>query len=394
MIREKENTVMKKTICSVLSLLITLSAVFSLAACGEDPSQTGHTQHEYDTKWSSDETYHWHAPLCDDTTELKDKAAHDYDADHVCTVCDYAQKGLGTLTVADVTAWTDVESEFRLVFADASKAEAVTYEYDREKITLNAEKQTVKAAADAVGPVQVKVRSACHKTATFTVTCNTLPAASTPKYTEYAQMLGSGVLVDDNGNATGATVAVSEKTTVLIGDSFFDRRWFWTDFYTDDYNGKDVFLAGISEATTNDWEQYMNTVFTAFGDKAPKNIVIHLGTNNIGTGQSAAETENGLQHFLTLLHKKFPQTNLYYFAITSRWDDDGSHNKVINSVNTQTKTWCRDKDWVRYIDTGWMITKDKLNPNHGGSYIHPLLETYSIFTEQLQKAGCVIEEKA
>ena len=138
----------------------------------------------------------------------------------------------------------------------------------------------------------------------------------------------------------------------------------------------------------------MNTVFTAFGDKAPKNIVIHLGTNNIGTGQSAAETENGLQHFLTLLHKKFPQTNLYYFAITSRWDDDGSHNKVINSVNTQTKTWCRDKDWVRYIDTGWMITKDKLNPNHGGSYIHPLLETYSIFTEQLQKAGCVIEEKA
>lgn len=160
MIREKENTVMKKTICSVLSLLITLSAVFSLAACGEDPSQTGHTQHEYDTKWSSDETYHWHAPLCDDTTELKDKAAHDYDADHVCTVCDYAQKGLGTLTVADVTAWTDVESEFRLVFADASKAEAVTYEYDREKITLNAEKQTVKAAADAVGPVQVKVRSA------------------------------------------------------------------------------------------------------------------------------------------------------------------------------------------------------------------------------------------
>lgn len=386
---------MKKTVRGVMSLLMVGLMALPVAACGGETSSESAHEHEYATVWSKDETDHWHAPLCDDTTEPKDKAAHGFDADHVCEVCGYTKAGLGTLTVADVTAWSDVESEFKLVFADESKAEAVMYEYDNAKISLDAENKTVKAADGATGSVQVKVRSENHKTTAFTVTCNALPSKGVHKYSEYAQKLGRGVLVDDNGNDTGATYSVTENTTVFIGDSFFDRRWFWTDFYTDDFNGKDAFLAGISEATTNDWEIYMDEALACFGNTAPKNIAIHLGTNNIGTGQTAAETENGLRHFLMLLHKKFPQTKIYYFAITSRWDDGGAtYNQIINEVNGQTQTWCKDKEWVRYINTAWLITKDKLNPDYGGSYIHPLITTYSIFVEELQKAGCVIADKA
>ncbi len=385
-----------KQFCKLAALGLLAVMGTMIAACGAEPqsqSESAH-EHEYALEWSKDETYHYHAPLCGDTTEPKEKAEHSYDADHKCTVCGYTKAGLGTITATDVTAWSDVESEFKLVFSDESKAEAVTYEYDDTKIVIDAEHKTIKAVEGAMGPVQVKVRSQNHKTATFTVTCNEQPPKGAHKYSEYAQKLGRGVLVDDNGNDTGETYSVTENTTVFIGDSFFDRRWFWTDFYTDDFSGKDAFLAGISEATTNDWEIYMDEVFAGLKNTAPKNIVIHLGTNNIGTGQTAAETENGLRHFLTLLHKKFPQTKIYYFAITSRWDDGGaSYNAIINDVNGQTQTWCKDKSWIRFVNTAWLITKDKLNPNHGGSYIHPLITTYSIFVEELQKTGCVIADK-
>lgn len=380
---------MKKILCGIMSALLLGTLVLPFAACGETP-EAGHTEHEYDTEWSKDGTHHWHKPLCDDTTELKDRAAHEFNADHKCTVCGYVKANLGTLTVAGVTAWSDVESEFKLVFKDAARAEAVTYEYDDEKIILDAENLTVKAASGFTGSTQVKVYSENHKTATFTVTCNEIPGAGALQYTGYAKQLGGGVLVDDGGNDTGERIAVSEKTTVFIGDSFFDRRWFWTDFYTDDYKGKDVFLAGISGATTNDWESYMNDVFGIFGDKAPKNIVMHLGTNNLGTGQTAAETENGLRHFLTLLHKKFSQTKIYYFGITPRYDAGGPSAGTIGDVNKQTQDWCEGKDWLRYIDTPWMFTRDKMKSDG----IHPLLTSYPIFVEELSQEGCVIENKA
>lgn len=385
---------MKKTICGALSLLLFGLAVLPLAACEDmtpdTPNTNEHTQHEYSTEWSKSATHHWHDPICDDTSEQKDKAEHSFNADHKCTVCDYVKENLGTLTVEDVTAWSDVEGEFQLVFKDSSKAEAVTYEYDETKITLDAVNCTVKAVSGYTGAAQVKVRSENHKTASFTVSCNELPSAGRKVHAAYAQMLKTGTLVDDNGNDTGSKITVSEDTTVFIGDSFFDRRWFWKDFYTDDYSGKDVFLAGISEATTNDWEDYMQDVFTVFGDKSPKNIVMHLGTNNLGIGQTAAETENGLRHFLTLLHKKFPQTKIYYFGITPRYDNGGPSSEAIGEVNQQTQEWCKGKDWVRYIDTPWRFTRDKIQSDG----IHPLITSYSIFVEQLQKAGCVIAEKS
>lgn len=389
---------MRRIFCSIIGLLTIFVINLSFVACGggekENSPKTEHTEHEYATKWSKDESSHWHDPICDDTTERKDETTHEFNIDHACNVCGYTKSNLGMLTIGDITAWADVESEFKLMFSDETKAEPVTYEYDNSKIVLDKENKTIKSLNGFVGSVQIKVRSEHHKTATFTVFCNELPIAGVRKYTAYAQKLGAGVLVDNNGNDTGATFSISENTTVFIGDSFFDRRWFWTDFYTEDFKGKDAFLAGISEATTNDWEAYMSDVFKAFGDSAPKNIAIHLGTNNIGTGQTAAETENCLRHFLTVLHRKFPRTMIYYFSITRRWDDGGStYNGIINEVNGQTQAWCKNKDWVRYIDTSWRITKDMLNSNHGGSFIHPLLSTYTVFVEQLKKAGCEIAVK-
>ena len=378
---------MKKIKFAICSLIIGCS-VLPLAACTQTPAEKP-CEHTYETKWSKDKNEHWHAPTCDESHPTADNGAHEFDEDHVCKVCGYTDASIGKLSVADVSAWSDVESRFKLVFADATKTEAVTYEYDKDNIVLDGEKCTVKSVEGFVGTAQVVVRSAHHNTVRFNVECKSLPAESKPQYVGYASQLGSGVLVDDNGNDTGARYAVTENTTVFIGDSFFDRRWFWKDFYTDDFNGKDAFLAGISGATTNDWEIYMDSVFAVFGDKAPKNIAIHLGTNNLGTGQTAAQTEEGLQHFLLKLHQKFPQTKIYYFSVTPRYDNGGPSDGTISQLNAQTQAWCKDNDFVRYIDTAWLLTRDKIQSDG----IHPLIETYSVFVEYLQKAGCVIENK-
>lgn len=69
-----------------------------------DPQPT-HT-HTYASTWSKDEFYHWHAATCEHTTEVKDKAEHDWQATtvnpatewadgftlYVCSVCSVTKK--------------------------------------------------------------------------------------------------------------------------------------------------------------------------------------------------------------------------------------------------------------------------------------------------------------
>lgn len=79
-----------------LTAVMMLVTSVSLGACnitpnpdpnpGPDPNPP-HT-HTFSEDWTSDATYHWHAPTCDDTTDVKDRARHNFDG-RTCTVCSY-----------------------------------------------------------------------------------------------------------------------------------------------------------------------------------------------------------------------------------------------------------------------------------------------------------------
>lgn len=75
----------KKRTLSVITAL-TSALVFAVAGCGEEPHV-----HTYENGWSSDETMHWHAATCEHTELKSSPNSHNFE-DGVCTICDYEKK--------------------------------------------------------------------------------------------------------------------------------------------------------------------------------------------------------------------------------------------------------------------------------------------------------------
>lgn len=192
--------------------------------------------------------------------------------------------------------------------------------------------------------------------------------------TSYANVLRSKWNSDGNDG----------KTTLFIGDSFFDVRYFWTDFYGA-YAGKDAICAGISGATTYDWEQYAETFLR---QTAPKNLVVNLGTNNFYDDHDSSETATeSLQRMFTLIRSILPDTKIYYFAITQR--SDTSYKTGVSETNAAMKAWCEGYSFITFLDTEQALTVGTLLEDG----IHPKLETYSVFMGALAESKIEMENK-
>ncbi len=208
-----------------------------------------------------------------------------------------------------------------------------------------------------------------------------------------AEMAGSNVefseiaLSTDEAKIHAFINRYSDKTTVFIGDSFFDERYFWTDFYTNHYAGKDVFIAGIGGTQTANWtDAFNNALFDTFGETGPKNIVINLGTNDLGAGRTVSDTVEGLKAVFGMIHETYPSTNIYYFGIAARTHSGADAlNQSISETNQAVKTWC-DANYVTFIEAP--ISQNDMMADG----LHPLLTSYGKYTKALANAGCVIEE--
>ena len=283
---------------------------------------------------------------------------------------DTTERPSGTLTIGDVSVWTGYPAvEFFPVFSAASEAEPITYEYDDTCIEIDGENNLITSKADAKGQTVVKAKSE-HFSAQFTVNYDVVDKSGreydVSDYKGYAQSLGE--MCTQQGN--------DGKTTVFLGDSFFDTRYFWTDFQTC-YEGKDALCCGISSTTSYDWETLASVVLK---DLSPANIAIHIGTNNVYDDKmDSIETTAALQRLFLTLHEQFPSTAIYYFGITQRLDT--SYATTVSLVNEEMQAWCEAREWITWLDTPSELTVDKLRDG-----IHPMLEYYSVFTEALEEA--------
>ena len=287
-------------------------------------------------------------------------------------------------SVSDVTAWVDYPaSDFYPVFANADDAEKISYEYDASALQIDAEKNTVTALKD--GDHEVIASSEHSLPVTFTV-----HAESVDKKAK-----------DNNGNSKWSANAFSAKatdrsnvwkqkgvdgaTTVFIGDSFFDND-FWSTFYDSDYyGGSDALRLGISATTTYDWETWVKGWL---GKTDPRNIVMHMGTNNIyDDGDDKDTAVSSLKRLFTLMHDKLPNAKIYWFSISQR-SYDAALRKIVTAVNKEMKAWCDQRDYITYIHT-----VDALKTTMLRDGIHPKPECYYVFRDALAQTDIVIDKK-
>ncbi len=166
-------------------------------------------------------------------------------------------------------------------------------------------------------------------------------------------------------------------TSLFIGDSFFDSRYFWTNFYTESFPEKQVIAAGIGSTTTYDWMQLASTFLA---HTAPKNLVINLGTNNFyDDGDAQPEGEAHLKELFSELHRLLPQTQIYYFAIAQRVDP--AYRDEVAETNANMQTWCADKPWITFLSSSFLTAEGMRDG------VHPTLESYATYVLKLKEAG-------
>lgn len=200
----------------------------------------------------------------------------------------------------------------------------------------------------------------------------------------------------DNGRAG--------KTTLFIGDSFFDG--FWADFY-ETYAGKDVQKSGISATTANDWTHFIDTFFIdedgdGVADKQPKNIVMHLGTNDIcdDKDDASVDGETTIADLTTMfdkLHERLPDTKVYYFGISprSRVNYENTSGTTIDlatirgNVNNAIETKYGSQDWFTFIATEDLI--DPATDLKDGVHLYPA--KYSILVDALAATDIEIKDE-
>ena len=171
-------------------------------------------------------------------------------------------------------------------------------------------------------------------------------------------------------------------TTVFIGDSFFDEAELFKNFFNI-YHGKEALCLGISGSTTQHWVTFTNDWLD---DYSPKNIVVNIGTNNLGYGDKTGYVLSGLQELLTLLKEKFPDSSIYWFSIAPRSDIDREAIRL--AVNEAMKQWCGENGII-YVEN---TVADPAADCFDG--LHPTLDEYWEYATALEEAGCVIADKA
>ncbi len=288
----------------------------------------------------------------------------------------------GNIMINDVTAWVGYPASDFYVKTDEGNLGVLTYSYDKEALLIDEQARTVKALKKGKFTVTV---SSGSSSSTFTVNAQTVNKSivgengtvkyDTSRFTAKAQ----------NRLSQWQSSGVKDSTTIFIGDSFFDTD-FWSNFYSVHYGGKDALLLGISATTTYDWETWANSWL---GETSPKNIVIHIGTNNVyDDGDNDATATSALMRLFTVLHDKFPSTNIYWYGITYRSFNQTKINYT-KSINATMQKWCAERSYITYMDTPALITTDMLKDG-----THPKLENYGVFTGALSKTDVVIANKS
>lgn len=172
---------------------------------------------------------------------------------------------------------------------------------------------------------------------------------------------GYGVIVDrvnswiavPNDNTFEINENLYEKIDVLfIGDSYIDKA-FWNRPEETNYDqlvarhSVDAVNLGVGGTKIEYWEDQLQGLSLTY---APKNVVIHIGVNDINDArQSAEDTVTELQTLYNNYHAAFPHAKLHWVSLIPNTMFEQNNNKYAE-VNAAMVAWEADKEWFNYID--------------------------------------------
>lgn len=295
--------------------------------------------------------------------------------------------GKDAIVVDDLFAWVGYPaSDMSPMIALPGETE-VTYTSDSDIISIDGNYVT----ALAEGTANVTAEVGGYETV-FSVTCKTVDKNGSLYYMwgDSWNWVGKAQADRIKYNQSGT----DGKTTVFLGDSFFDPDFFTTFFQF--YRDYDALCLGIGGTTSHQWEMffdgegyYSGVKYGQFAGISPKNVVVQLGNNNIyNDNSSSQEAAEDMQRFFTFLHGKLPDTQIYYFGVTPRSSGMGAQTSLVKRFNSAMGKFCENKDWIVFMDTCDEMTADQL-----ADTIHPKPAAYKIFVDALSANGLKLEEK-
>ena len=133
--------------------------------------------------------------------------------------------------------------------------------------------------------------------------------------------------------------------TIVFGDSYTDM-----DFYRSfnaDYEGKHVYSRGISGTKALEWKN--QKLANVLGHN-PKNVVIHIGVNDIDDGgTSGANCFNRVKLMVDTIHERLPECKINWITVTDNFMFVHKASEY-HSLNDLMKAYADENEWLNVID--------------------------------------------
>jgi hypothetical protein len=176
-----------------------------------------------------------------------------------------------------------------------------------------------------------------------------------------------------------ATLGSPKNYTCFLGDSFFDERGYYRNFYTD-YAGKEAYCGGLGAATTHD----MRKLFSKWVKGcSPLNIVLNISCNNIdNVGEDGPTSFYNLRSLLLDIHESMNNVHVYAMSVTpsktyaSNWIEAQKNNALLKQYASL------HSDYLTYLPLGEKFASNE-DLYLGDDGMHPSLDGYQAIEEML-----------
>lgn len=179
----------------------------------------------------------------------------------------------------------------------------------------------------------------------------------------------------DNANVEGLE-------TLILGDSY-THKTYWAQFDEQmaEIGAKTI---GVSGSEVDNWAGRVSE----FNLYAPRNIVIHLGVNDINRGESGQSCGNSIIGFIRAIQTAFPETKIFYVAICDNNSNRGKWSEYAVS-NGLVQDFAAREQSVHFIDFNTEMkthAAEMTNNGFSGDNLHMNAQGYERFSAMIKAA--------